>query len=99
MAKRGSTEQVKAQRILAVGFDDTAEFFQIDEVPHRLAHLASAAGPPAVGEDFFRKRLSKRHEHRWPVDRVKPENFFPDQVQIGRPIAAETRIAVGAKSQ
>src|SRR6185312_5532903 len=51
----------------------------------RFAHFAFLHKNPAMAEDLFRERQSSRHQECRPVDGMKTQNVFSNQVKIGRP--------------
>ena len=46
-------------------------------------------GQPTVGEDSLRPRQSSAQQQRRPVQAVKADDFFADQVHLRRPVAFE----------
>ena len=61
----------------------------VDHVAERLGDLLSFAGPPAVGEDPFRRRDPGGHQEGRPVDRVEAQDILAHHVQVRRPEGGE----------
>jgi hypothetical protein len=59
----------------------------IDNVAHRFGHLFAAVEQKAVRIDPFRRRDPGGDQEGLPVDRVKADDVFVDDVKIGRPEA------------
>ncbi len=85
-AQQEITECVHAEHV-----DDGA---RKDNVALGLAHLRLVHEEPAVGPDLFREGEHGGHEERGPVDGVKTDDVFADDVEIGGPVA--TLFEVGA---
>ena len=91
LPERHLAQEEIAQRIDAVG---VGERERIDHVADRLRHLLAAVEQEAVAEDAARHRDAGRHQEGRPVDRVEAHDVLADDVQVGRPVAAEF-LAVG----
>ena len=57
----------------------------IDDVAGALADLGAVLLPPAVDEQLFGQRQSRRLEHDGPIDGVEFEDVFADDVEVGGP--------------
>ena len=58
-------------------------------VSQRFAHLVAAIGEEAMREHLARQlvvRETRRHQERWPINRVKPQDVFAHDVHTRRPV-------------
>ena len=61
------------------------ELERLDDVAHRLRHLAPSDRPVAVDVEAAVERDAGRVEHRGPVDAVRLQDVLADQVLDVRP--------------
>src|SRR5882762_3688755 len=80
VAKKEIAERVHAEHI-----DDGA---REDDVAFGLAHFGGVHEEPAVGPDLFRDREHGGHQEGGPIDGVKTDDVFADEVKVGGPVAA-----------
>ena len=68
----------------------------IDHVAERFRDLLSLVGPPAMGEHAPGRRQAGGEQKGRPVDRMKAQDVFADDVHVGRPERAVVRgVGVG----
>src|SRR5229473_2576455 len=85
LAKDGFAQKIVAQRVHAEHIHNRA---RLNNVSFGLAHLAAVHEQPAVRPDLLWQRHHRRHQESGPVNGVKSDDFFPNKMQIGRPVAA-----------
>ncbi len=79
----GTSRKQKIPKRIGAEFID--HLVRIDDIAATLRHFFSIDGPPAVGEDRFRKWQVQGHQHRGPIDGMGRENVLADEMDVGRP--------------
>ena len=95
LAEDNFAEQVVAQRVVAQGFHNG---LGVGHVAFRLAHFFGFKEQPTMSVNAFRQGKFGSHQKCGPVDRVEPNDFFADHVQVGRPIFLEPWIRFAARA-
>ena len=77
LAERHFGDQEIAEGIDAVAVD---HFHRIDDVAEALAHFGAVSQPPAVRENGFRQRHTHCHKHGRPVNGMRGQNVFTNEL-------------------
>ena len=75
-------KEIVTERVDAVFVDDLE---WIDNIAKSFAHFLAVDGEVAVNKDGFGERELGRKEEGRPVDGVKAENAFTDNMEVGGP--------------
>ncbi len=80
LAENGFAQKIVAKSVHAEDVNDRP---RANDVAERLAHFGAVHQQPAVGPDLFRQRKACGHQEGGPVDGMKADDFFSDEVEIG----------------
>ena len=95
-AERERAQQEEAQRVHA---EHLSKHIGVDDVAFGFRHLAAVHDEPAVPVDLFGKRQIQAHEHCRPDDRVEPDDFLADEVNVCRPVFFQIVILIVFKAE
>ena len=96
VAEGDLTQQEVADGVHAVA---VAEDDGVNDIAHRLGHLAAVHQQPAVAEHPLGQRQIQSHQHGGPQDGVEAEDLLAHHVQVSRPELAVLVVLLVAVAQ
>src|SRR5882724_509450 len=82
LAENRLSQKIVAKRVHP---EDVHDGTRANDIANRLAHFGAVHEKPAMRPNLLRQRQTRSHQKRRPVDGMKSNNLFADEMDIGGP--------------